>query len=163
MANEATPASGDSVISRSTLEKMKKDELAKFAHVMYNLRLAPEQQDRREMIDQILSATRQFKGNNEMQVVKTGDKTVEVPEGYVKIKVSPGDHNPNNRPVIVGLNFHMASIPVNKEVIMPGKWMACLEDAVERRYFVGRDDTGGETLDWTDQHKYPFSILVDNR
>jgi hypothetical protein len=163
MADQATPNEGDSVISRATLEKMKKDELAKFAFAMYNLNLVPEQQDRREMIDQILSATRTFKGNTEMKVVKAGDTTTQVPPGYVKIKVSPGDYNPNKRPIIVGLNFKMASIPVNKEVIMPGRWMACLEDAVERRYFVGRDDHGDETLDWTDQHKYPFSLLVDNR
>lgn len=164
MATEANPAVGeDSILSRDTLEKMTKQELAKFAQAMYNLRLAPEQQDKREMVDQVLSATRRFKGNSDMLVVKENDKTTEVPPGYVKVKVSPGDHNPNNRPVIVGLNFQMASIPVNKPVIMPGKWMTCLEDAIERRYFVGRDQHGDDTLDWTDQHKYPFSILVDNR
>ena len=161
MATKANPAEGD-VLSRDTLSKMSKHELAKFAKTMYSLSLNPEQSHKDEMIDQLMSAIRRFQGNSDIRVVQQGDKTTEVPPGYVKIKVSPGDHNPHNRPVIVGLNFKMASIPVNKEVILPGKWMTCLEDAVERKYYVGRDETG-ETLDWTDQHKYPFSILVDNR
>lgn len=161
MVDETTPEVG-AAVSRETLAKMSKPELSGFANQFYGLNLKPDQYPKEEMIDFIINATRKFKGNAEIRVVKA-NTNVEVPDGYVKIRVSPGEHNPKKRPIIVGLNFAMASIPVNKDIVLPGKWMVCLEDAVERKYSVGEDDYGNETLDWTDQHKYPFSILVDNR
>lgn len=161
MASEATPEVGD-IVSRDTLQKFKKDELVAYARLTYDLNLHAEQMHKEELLDVIMSAARKFKGNAEMKSVRMGTE-VEVPEGYVKIRVSPGNHNPNNRPIPVGLNFVMATIPVNRDVVMHGKWLPCLEDAVERRYYVGKDPHGEETLDWNDQHKYPFSILVDNR
>ena len=161
MAEEATPAVGEE-FSRDMLTKMNKQQLVAFAKLTYGLNLVAEQTHKEELIDFIMNAARKFKGNAEMTVVKMG-ADVEVPPGYVKIRVSPGDHNPNNRPVPIGLNFRMATIPVNRDVVMSGAWLPCLQDAVERRYFVGKDHHGDETLDWNDQHKYPFSILVDNR
>jgi hypothetical protein len=127
------------------------------------LNLNAEQYPKVEIIDFIMNAGRRFKGNADMRVVKTNDNTVEVPPGYLKIRVAPGEYNPKARPIIIGLNFELASIPVNRDVIVHGKWMPCLQDAVERRYSMGEDDQGHETLVWSDQHKYPFSILVDNR
>jgi hypothetical protein len=160
--DKATPEVGD-MISRETLVKMNKNELAAFARHSYDLNLNPEQTHKEELIEFIMSAARKFKGNAEMKAVRMNDQ-VDVPPGYVKVRVSPGDHNPNNRPIVVGLNFMMASIPVNMDVVMHGKWVACLQDAVERKYFVSRNEmTNREILDYNDQHKHPYSILVDNR
>lgn len=161
MANEATHEVGD-IVSAETLKKLNKSELATLARGLYGLNVSPDQNSADEMRDLIMNAARKFKGNAEMRVVQKGDKG-DVPPGYVKIKVSPGQYNPNERPIPVGLNFRMATIPVNKEVIMPGKWMPCLEDAVERRYAVRKLPDGREELGASDQHKYPFTLLVDNR
>ena len=162
MANEAKPEVGVDV-SRETLSKMNKTELCSYGRVVYGLPLHIDGTHKEEMIDQIMSAGRKFQGNQGMIAVKM-DAEVDVPPGYVKIRVSPGEYNPNNRPVVVGLNFKMATIPVNMDVVMPGKWVVCLKDAVERRYFMTRDPASGkEFLETNDQHKHPFSILVDNR
>jgi hypothetical protein len=159
--DKASPEVGE-IISRDTLVKMNKNELVQFARHSYDLNLNAEQTHKEELIDFIMSAARKFKGNAEMKYVRM-NAPIDVPEGYVKVRVSPGDHNPNNRPVVVGLNFVMASVPVNMDVVMHGKWLTCLKDAVERKYFVSRQDNGRETLDYNDQHKHPYSILVDNR
>lgn len=158
---QANPVVGD-IVSRDTLLKMNKNELSGYATTVYGLSINPEQTHKEEMVDFIMSAARKFKGNAAMKAVKM-NTDVEVPEGYVKIRVSPGDHNPKSRPIVVGLNFDMATIPVNKDVVMHGKWVPCLEDAIERKYYVTRNEHGVEELDFNDQHKYPFSILVDNR
>ena len=159
--DKASPEVGD-IISRDTLSKMNKNELVQFGRVSYSLSLNSEQTHKEELIDSIMSAARKFKGNIEMKAVRM-NTPIDVPTGFVKVRVSPGDHNPNNRPVVVGLNFQMASIPVNMDVVMDGKWIPCLEDAVERKYYVKRGDNGREMLESNDQHKHPYSILVDNR
>lgn len=161
MANEATHEVGD-IVSRDTLEKMNKSELATFGRSLYGLDISPATNPKNEMVDLIMNAARKFKGNAEMKVVNMNEE-VEVPKGCVKVRVSPGDHNPGQRPIPLGLNFRMATVPVNKDVVMSGKWLPCLQDAVERKYFVSRGPDGTEQLDWRDQHKYPFSVLVDNR
>lgn len=161
MANEATHEIGD-IVSRETLKKFNKSELATYGRVNYGLNVSPSNNTAEEMIDLIMNAARKFKGNAEMKVVNMGE-AVEVPKGYIKIRVQPGDHNPNQRPVPLGLNFRMATVPVNKDVVMHGKWLPCLQDAVERKYFKTRTSDGEETLGWNDQHKYPYTIMVDNR
>ena len=104
-----------------------------------------------------MSAARKYKGNSAMRVVKDEDKT-KCPADHVKIRVSAGKYNPNQRPIIVGLNFEMASIPCNKDIIMHKKWLTCLNDAVRTNYFV--DKTGvEETLGYQYEHQYPFSVL----
>lgn len=163
MADEATSEIG-TVVSRGLLEKFNKTELVAFARLTYGLNVNIDQNAKEDLIELIMNAARQAKGNEEFRVLPKDDAKAEVPKGYVKIKVSAGAHNPKNRPIPVGLNFKMATIPVGKEVIIPGKWMPCLEDAVQRKYSVGYDEsTGRETLVWNDQHAYPFTILVDNR
>ena len=162
MADEQAQHEEGDIVSRETLKKFNKSELATYGRASYGLDISPTTQTAEEMIDRIISAARKFKGNADMKVVRMNEE-VEVPPGYVKIRVSPGRHNPAERPIPVGLNFRMATIPVNKDVVMHGKWLTCLEDAVERHYFKTRGQDGDETLGYSDQHKYPFSILVDNR
>lgn len=149
-------------ISPALLNKLTKSELVEFARMSYGLNLNIEQ-PKGELVDFIMNAARRFKGNAEMRVVDMNAE-VEVPKGYVKIRVTPGTYNPNGHPIPIGLNFRLATVPVNKDVVMHGRWLPCLQDAVERRYSVGRNPmTGKEELIWNDQHKYPFTIIVDNR
>lgn len=161
MADEATHEVGD-IVSPETLKKLNKSELATLGRSLYGLNVSPATNSADEMRDLIVNASRKFKGNAEMKVLEQGEKAG-VPPGHVKIKVNQGQHNPNEHPIPLGMNFRMATIPVNREVIMPGKWMPCLEDAVERRYSVRRGADGVEELAASDQHKYPFTLLVDNR
>lgn len=161
MANEATSALGTES-TREALKKLTAVELENMARSLYGLNIS-NGMEKKELINLMVNASQKFKGNAEIKVVPENDETVEVPKGYVKIRVSPGPHNPKNRPIPLGLNFKMATIPVNRDVVIPGKWMSCLQDAVESRASIGFDDNGRETLIWTDQHKYPFSILEDNR
>ena len=162
MEHESTPNEG-AVFTRDTLSKMKKHEITGMIRMLYGVSINPEQYSKADLIDQGMKLARQYKGNADMRVVKKNDKNVEVPEGFVKIRVSPGEYNKKARPIILGLNFDLCSVPVNRDVVMHGRWLPCLEDAVERRYALGEDDDGNETLVWSDQHKYPFSIIVDNR
>lgn len=158
-AKKATPEVGEQV-SRELLKEMSHEGLVMFAKLNYGLtNISTNSNPREEIEDIIMNAARKYKGNAEMKVVDMNAE-VEVPPGYVKIRVSPGDHNPNNRPVPVGLNFRMATIPVNKDVVMHEKWLPCLQDAVQTKYFVDKSDPSGrEQLGWMEQHSYPFSIL----
>jgi hypothetical protein len=160
MVNETIPAEGE--ISRQSLEKLAKAEICNIGRLAYGINMNVNE-PKKTLIDLVINAAHKFKGNAEMRVVEMNEE-VEVPAGYVKIRVQPGDHNPNARPIIVGLNFKMASIPCNKDVVLHGKWLTCLEDAVETKYSVRKStETGRDELVVNEQHKYPFSIMVDNR
>ena len=158
VAVEATPEIGDEV-SRSMLKEMDHASLVLFARLNYGMTgMTTQSNPREEVIELIMNAARKYKGNAEMKVVPMNEK-VEVPPDYVKIRVQPGSNNPNQRPIPIGLNFKMATVPVNKDVIMHKKWLPCLEDAVQTKYFVDRSDPAKETLGLMEQHSYPFSIL----
>ena len=156
--SEALPDTG-AVMSREALEAIDHDGLLAYGRLQYALPISKSHNDRNEIIEMILEAARKFKGNAGMTQVSTDD-TRTLGMGQVKVRVSPGPHNPNNRPVIVGMNFEMASIPVNIDTIMDEKWLPCLSDAVRTNYRVGKDPlTGEDTLEYTDEHQYPFSVL----
>lgn len=156
--SKAGPAVGE-LFSREDLEEMDHPSLIMFGRLNYGLQLNINANPKTDCIERIMSAARKFKGNAEMTVVEK-DASVEVPPGYVKIRVSPGEHNPNAHPIPIGLNFRLATIPVNMDVVMHKKWLPCLQDAVQTKYFIKRDPTTGkESLESHPQHSYPFSIL----
>ena len=158
VAIEATPAIEDEV-SRDMLAEMDHASLVMFARLNYGMTgMTTKTNPREEVIDLIMNAARKFKGNAGMKVVAMNEE-VEVPKDHVKIRVQAGSNNPNQRPVPLGLNFVMATIPVNKDVVMHKKWLSCLENAVQKKYFVDRTDPSRETLGYMEQHSYPFSIL----
>jgi hypothetical protein len=145
--------------SRDDLNEMEHGSLIVFARLDYGLEMNTTAHPKDEVIEAIMNAARKFKGNSEMKVVEK-DADVEVPPDYVKIRVSPGDHNPNAHPIPIGLNFRLATIPCNMDVVMHKKWLPCLQDAVQTKYFTKRDPiTGHESLQSQPQHSYPFSIL----
>jgi hypothetical protein len=155
---KTTPGLGE-VMNRETLEQFTHIELITYARLQYDLKLNKDSNAREEVIEMILNAARRFKGNAEMRTVAMDDKSA-IPMGMVKVRVSPGPHNPNARPIIVGLNFQMASIPCNRDTIMDEKWLTCLQDAVRTNYRVGYDEaTGKDGLQWTEEHQYPFSVV----
>ena len=153
---KAAPEIGDE-ISRDDLNEMDHPSLVMFAKLNYGFNVSTKTHPREELVDIIMNAARKYRGNAEMKVTEPGAKS-DVPPNHVKIRVTPGDYNPNSRPIPVGLNFRMATIPVNKDVVMHEKWLPCLQDAVETRYYIDRSGPE-ETLGWREQQKYPFTIL----
>jgi len=157
-SEKVTPTVGEEV-TRDFLAEMSHEGLILFARMQYGItNLSVRGTVRKDVENLIMEAARKFKGNAEMKVVEMNEE-VEVPPGYVKIRVSPGDYNPNQRPIPIGLNFKTATIPVNKDVVMHSKWLPCLEDAVQTKYYVDRSDPRNETLASREQHSYPFSII----
>jgi hypothetical protein len=155
---EATPAVGD-VINRQVLEDMTHADLVMFARLNYGMQgVTTKSSTKADLVDLMMNLARKLQGNAEMKVVEM-DEEVEVPPGYVKIRLQGGKYNPNNRPIPVGLNFRMATIPVNKDIVMHGKWLTCLKDAIRTEYFVDRSDPHEETLGRMDSLSYPYSIL----
>lgn len=156
--SKANPVLGETM-NREALEQIDHDGLLAYGRLQYGLPLNKSANAKEEVIDMILNAARQFKGNAQMKTVGREEK-VGLKKGQVRVRVSPGPHNPNNRPIVVGLNFKMATIPVNRDIIMDEKWLTCLHDAVRTNYSMGQDDvTGQETLQWTEEHQYPYSVL----
>ena len=138
---------------------MSHEGLVLFARMNYGLaNVSTKSHPREELENLIMNAARKYKGNAEMRVVEMNEE-VEVPPNYVKIRVSPGDYNPNQRPIPLGMNFKMATIPCNKDVVMHTKWLPCLQDAVQTKYYVYKSNPSRESLGWMEQHSYPFSIL----
>lgn len=155
---ETTPVIGETM-TRESLEQFSHIELITYARMQYDLKLDKDSTPYDEVLDIIVNAARRFKGNSQMTVVKRDDKR-ELGMGMVKVRVSPGPHNPNERPIIVGLNFEMASIPCNRDIIMDEKWLVCLQHAVRTNYRVGyNEETGKEGLMWNEENQYPYSVL----
>jgi len=154
---EAAPVVGDS-INRQILSDMTHESLVLFARLNYGMQVSTQTSTKGDLVELVMNTARRLKGNAEMKVVDM-DGEVEVPPGYVKVRIQGGKYNPNNRPVPVGLNFKMATIPVNKDVVMHEKWLTCLKDAVRTEYFTDRSDPTRETLGSQEAHSYPYSVL----
>jgi hypothetical protein len=135
------------------LDRMNKMELVKEANSRYGLGVNKGFK-KADLVQMIMSAQKKFTGNSEVSVAQTSD--AEVPPGYVKLRVRPNKYDKTPRPAIIGHNFKMVSIPVNKDVIMPAKYLSCLEDAVQDTYF--QDPETREMVKST-EHTYPYSIL----
>lgn len=157
-ADKADPVVGEEV-TREFLDSIELEQLVLFARLNYGFsNVTTKTQSKEELVDLIMNAARKFKGNAEMKVVEK-DAKVEVPPDYVKIRVSPGPYNPSNRPVPLGLNFKFATVPVNKDVVMHKKWLTCLKDAVQTKYFLDKSDPNGDKLGYMEEQSYPYSIL----
>jgi len=155
---ETAPVLGETM-TREKLEQFSDIELITYARMQYDLKLSRDSTPRDEVLDIIVNAARRFKGNSGMTVVPRDDKR-KLGMGMVKVRVSPGPHNPNERPIIVGLNFEMASIPCNRDIIMDEKWLVCLQHAIRTNYRVGyNEETGKEGLMWNEENQYPYSVI----
>lgn len=132
-----------------------KKDLVVYGRMNYGLTLS-QAMDKHELIEQLLQAQKKFSGNENILVLKDTDEETEVPPGHVKVRVQPGKYNPKGRPVIASHQFNTFSIPVNRDVIIPNHYLACLEYAVRREH-VQDGDTGDMIAQ--DVHAYPFSII----
>ena len=154
---KAERAVGETV-TRADLEIMDHDTLILFGRLQYDLQLVKAQNPKNECVDLLMAAARKFKGNSSMRILSTDDNKTKCPDDHIKIRVSAGKYNPNQRPIIVGLNFVMASIPCNKDIIMHKKWLTCLQDAVRTNYYMDKSGVEPE-LAYQLEHQYPFSVL----
>lgn len=142
------------MMKRDQLAQMEMPDLVRYANEHFGLGVTKDY-NKFDIINQIEQSMRKFKGNAMMRVVGDGDKGP-VPPGMMKIRLRPGKHDRIPRPVIVGHQFKIASVPVNRDVIMPAKYLVCFEDAVQDVYF-----TDEVTKEWVcqEEHAYSYSVL----
>ena len=138
------------------LSNLETDDLVKTANLHFGLGVNKHYQ-RHDLINMILQSSRKFKGQAGIRVVSKGDSSP-VPPGHVKVRVQPGKYDKVPRPIIVGHQFKMASIPVNRDVIIPNKYLTCLQDALGDTFFQDPDDPDRELVIQA-EHAYSFSIL----
>jgi hypothetical protein len=141
-------------MNREELEQLSITDLVMYANLNFGLGVTKDY-NQFDIINQIEQSQRKFKGNALMRVVDEGDDGPVGP-GMMKIRVRPGKHDRIPRPVIVGHQFKIASVPVNRDVIMPARYLVCFEDAVQDVYF-----TDELTKEWVCQqeHAYSYSVL----
>ena len=141
-----------------TLEGMTHEELIAYGNLNYGLNVN-KGFAKPDLISMISRSQQQFKGNDQIQVVNASDNSKSVPPGFVKIRVQPGKYDKIPRPVVIGLNFKLATIPVNRDVIIPAKYLVCLEDAIQDTLHQYSDDMGELVTEIQQEHCYAFSIL----
>jgi hypothetical protein len=142
------------IYTKEALEEMDHIDLVRFANTMYGLNVNKDY-EHHDLVDMVVKSQRLYKGNAAIKIVNDGNED-EVPPGYMKIRVQPGKWNPNNRPIFISHNFKSATIPVNKDLIMPSQYESCLKDAVRDEYFNDPD-----TREFIKQEvqSYPYSVL----
>lgn len=141
-------------MEESTLKKLTIQELVDHANSNFGLHVTKDYA-KGDIINMIMQSQRKFKGNAGIRVLAKGD-TTKCPPGHVKIRIRPGKYDRTPRPVIIGHQFKLASVPVNKDVILPIKYLVCFEDAVQDTYFQEEDS---KELVCQPEHAYSFSIL----
>jgi hypothetical protein len=140
------------------LKEMTKKELLAIANGVFDLKMNGSYA-KEQILEAIQRAQGKYKGQAEVNVLSDNDDSTKVKPGYVKIRLQPGRYNPKNRPVFVSHNFKPALIPVNKDVILPVRYLTVLQDAVQRRYHQEDGEDGKPELVMQEEHSYPFSIL----
>jgi len=142
-------------MEESTLNKLNMTELVSYANSTFGLNVNKDYQ-KTDLINMIVQSQRKFKGNAQIRVLDKGDTSTETPPGHVKIRVSPGKYDRTPRPIIIGHQFKLCSVPVNKDVIIPAKYLVCFEDAVQDVYF--QDEETKEFV-CQSEHAYAYSVL----
>lgn len=140
-------------MERETLQKLNIKELVAYANSTFGLNVTKDYQ-KNDLINMIEQSQRKFKGNAGIRVLSKGD-TSACPPGFIKIRVQPGKYDKTPRPIIIGHNFKLCSVPVNKDVMLPAKYLVCLSDAVQDTYFQTEE---GEFV-CQPEHAYSYSVL----
>lgn len=140
--------------SREELEAMDEMDLISYANLNYGLGVNKEM-PKYELVNLLDRTQRKFKGNENVRVLRRGEEYTCRP-GEVRIRCRPGKHDKVPRPIIVGHQFKIASIPINVDVIIPAKYLTCLQDAVQDTYF---QDPETRELIRQEEYTYDFTIL----
>ena len=143
---------GDINKSRTELMDMTKDELVVYANSTFNLNVN-KQFNKADLVEQIMSARGRFSGNANVKIAGEDDT---VPPGHVKVRIRPNRYDKTPRPAIIGLNFKMASVPVNKDVILPAAYLSCFAYAQEDVYF---QDPDTQELVRTKEYAHDYTVL----
>lgn len=135
---------------KTQLESMDKAELVTYANMTYGLNVNART-PKEELISNILRASQRYRGNSDIDM---SDKVLK--PGYARIRLNKNELNKAGRPVIVGLNGTMYSLPVGPEFNCPLPLVAILNNAVQTQYEV---DPGTNELVPREIHAYPFVVL----
>jgi hypothetical protein len=140
--------------NREDMEGMNVPDLVAHANLTYGLGVNKDYQ-KHDLINMIEQSQRKFKGNAGIRVLNP-DEEMEVPPGYMKVRIRPNKHDRIPRPAIIGHQFKVCSVPVNKDVIIPQKYLPCFEDAIIDVYFT---DPATNEFVCQREHTYSYSIL----
>jgi hypothetical protein len=138
-------------VKRELLEKMTKKDLIEHGNLTFGLSLNANHH-KEDIVNAIERAGMRFRGNQDLSA---GD--VELKPDYTKIRLSAGELNPTGRPVIVGLNGKMYSIPVGVEINVPNPLVEILSNAIKKVY---KQDPRTNELIVSEVNSYPFSIIA---
>lgn len=132
------------------LDGMDKKELITYANMTYGLNVNARM-SKADLIQMIERSHSKFRGNAEVEV---GNRTLK--PGYARIKINKTELNKSGRPVIVGLNGTMYSLPVGHEFSCPMPLVEILNNAMQIQYDI---DPSSNELVAREVHSYPFVIL----
>lgn len=136
------------------LEGMTKQELVKYARMTYGLSVTARL-NKHDLVFSIQEASRKFALNDQLQVGDSLEKGL-LP-GNAEIQLHRTDLNKKMKSVIVGLNGHMASLPIGTTFGCPLDLVEILEHAV--RFEYEQDTTvHPPELVMKEVHSYPFTI-----
>lgn len=141
MSNETTEAN---------LREMEKAELVTYANMTFGLNVNGRM-NKEDIIGSIMRASQKYRGNAQIDVSSSALKP-----GFAKIRINKTELNKSGRPVIVGLQGTMYSLPVGVDFQCPLPLVEILNNAVQRQYEV---DPGNNELIPREVHSYPFVVL----
>jgi hypothetical protein len=137
-------------VSEERLNAMTKEELVTYANMTFGLNVNAKM-NKSDLIGAIMRSEQRFGGNADLLV---GDS--ELPPGYAKLKINTTELNKAGRPVIVGLNGKMFSLPVGIEFGCPMPLVEILNNAVQYQY---EQDPASLEMVRREVHSYPFTVL----
>ena len=132
------------------LRGMNKADLVKYANMTFGLNVNAKM-SKEDLISAVLRSRSRFAGNANLL-----DDTSTLPPGYARIKINKTELNKQGRPVIVGLNGKMYSLPVGQAFGCPLPLVEILENAVQYQY---EQDPATQELVRRDVHSYPYTVL----
>lgn len=133
------------------LEKMSKAELVTYANLTYGLNVNSNH-GKDDLINAVTRAATKYAGNAQVSLDVSSLKP-----GHARIKINKTELNKQGRPVIVGLNGKMCSLPVGAEIVVPNALVEILNHATRYEYEV--DPAQGNELVRREVQSYPFSVL----
>ena len=132
------------------LRTMTKEELVIYGNMTFGLNVNARM-NKEDLIGSILRSESKFGGNTDLLTAESS-----LPPGYAKIKLNKTEMNKSGRPIIVGIQGRMYSLPVGPAFGCPLPIVEVLENAVQYQY---EQDPATNELVRREVHSYPFTVL----
>jgi hypothetical protein len=149
-------------MNRADLEKLDKDQLIALANNEYGLDV-----DRRfneeKLTSLILAHAAKGDTVNKFTGFADDDGMFTVPPGGAVVEIQTNAYNPYKRPVPLGVNGRFIYAPVERPIVIAGKYLEVLRNAVREETIQKKDEHGIMRTYYNTKSSYPFSILYENK